>query len=136
MYHSPSPFYPFLSKFFFKVEVFCDNISPTKRGCHLGGLPGVLQPINFLGQIFLSILWRCPKDLKLHLQISSGKLIMPSFLWRSCVLIRCSSQTPQIQLTTPLSTERLVNSTVAGYVSQPYKKIFLTLELNILRPIP
>ena len=121
-----SPFYscqPVLHVVIF--EVFYDNIIPTKlqtpsgetRRYHViiySSYPNIC--IHSLEVAKLSILW-----------ISSRTLIIWSFSWSSWVLIRCSSRTPQIQRTIPLSAvvKRHIFSLDSGHVSQPYSKLFL-----------
>ena len=83
---------------------------------------------------FVSVLWRWPKYLCLHQRISLGTLIILSFLWNSWVLILCSSWTPQIQQTIPLSADVKRHFVLldAGHFSQPYSKLFLIQELKML----
>ena len=79
-HNCPLPFYPFISKFFLMLRSLKSSVIT-----------------------FVSFHWRWPKYLSLCHQISSGTLIILSFLWSSWVLICYSRLPPQTLRTILLS---------------------------------
>ena len=99
-------------------------IASIQQSCGhpLGRIPGTTLSFAFLGQMFVSILWRWPKSFSLPHYITLGTLIIPCFLWSSLIW------------TIPLLADvkwRIVLLD-AGVVLQPYSKLFLIQELNML----
>lgn len=92
----PSPLHPIVSSYIGVFEILSEDIIHRKCGRHPGRLPDITKSFTLFGQGVLAISWWWPKYLSLHRQISSGTLIIQSYSWSSCVLIRCSNRTLQI----------------------------------------